>query len=80
VSEAPRRTPPKTQLTPHEKVQAYLANRHRGVDQHDIAAMYGPINSARVTEAIMAIEYAIENTLEVYGLAKAARAARRAGS
>lgn len=61
--------PPKTALTEREKVMAYVASRLHGVDQHVIASMYG-VNSGRVNEAIQAIEYAVQNTMEIYHLIK----------
>lgn len=59
----------KTQLTPYEAVMAYIANRHEGVDQDVIAKMYD-VNAGRVAEAVLAVEYAVTNIKEVYGLAR----------
>lgn len=60
----------KTEMTPRQKAMAYIANRCDGVDQQMITTLMGISNSGRVAEAIIAVEYAIEHTLEVYKLAK----------
>ena len=58
----------RTELSSHEKAMAYIANRTWGLDQSAIAAMYG-VNQGRVSEAITAIEYAVNNTRLIYNAA-----------
>lgn len=64
-----------TELTPRQKVMAYVANRCDDLDQQAITALTGVSNSARVAEAIIAVEYAVLHTMEIYKLAQAAKKA-----
>jgi hypothetical protein len=54
----------KPQLTTYEMVMSYIANRHKGVDQDVIAMMYN-VNSGRVAEAVIAVEYAVNHVKEI---------------
>lgn len=51
----------------HEKVIAWLAHRRMGIEQNDIAFLYG-VNIRRVNEAIKAIDYVVAHTKEIYSL------------
>ena len=55
----------KTQLTPEEAVKAFVANRIHGVHQ-DVLAMLFDVNSGRIAEAVIAIEYASRNVKDLY--------------
>ena len=55
-------------LTPHEAAMSYIANRSMGIDISKISAMYAT-NQGRVSEAITAVEWAVEHLKEAYAIA-----------
>jgi hypothetical protein len=59
----------KADLSKREKIMAWEAHRTMGVDQNDIAMMYG-VNIGRVNEAIKAIDYVLAHTREIYNMAR----------
>jgi predicted transcriptional regulator len=59
----------KNDLSHREKVMAWEAHRTMGIEQNDIAMLYG-VNNGRVNEAIKAIDYAVANTREIYNIVR----------
>lgn len=53
-----------------EKVLCWLGHRQMGIEQNDLAVLYG-VNIGRVNEAIKAIDYVVGHTKEVYNMARA---------
>ena len=52
-------------LSPLEVLRVTFASEILGIDQHDLAAMYGT-NPGRIAEAIVAMRWAMENHKQVY--------------